>query len=262
MKLHFVSSFSKKLWDEYAEGCIRSQVRNLPDGCTITYYIDGEFPKDLPNDPRVTYKMLEQVFDWVQFEKNYKFHPKPEGLAPNEEFRFKFLPFAKKVFSLWDAFDDWCLFERQPNKTGNQAYLCWIDADVYVRVKLSNEWFLNLTDGLKANVVCLLRGKEWGHGDTGFLMLKDTSVVFNFLQTLKMIYESGFLFDMKEWHDAFVFSALLKLQDTSLFVKNLNTKPNTLHPFEHSPLHPFLTHYKGPQKRAVAEGKLDEGMKT
>ena len=259
MKLHFVSSFSKKLWDEYAEGCIRSQVRNLPDDCTIVYYIDGEFPKDLPVDPRVTYKMLDQVFDWREFEYRHRLVQPPEGLAPGDAFRFKFMPFAKKVFSLWDCFSKWYYKDRQYQK--RKDYLCWIDADVYVQQKLSKEFFFNLTDNCEAHVICLLRGKEWGHGDTGFIMLQDDPQVESFMRDFAKAYSTGFIFDMKEWHDAFVFSSLLKLQSPFLVGKNLNTKPNTLHPFEHSPLHPYLIHYKGPQKKAVKEGKLDETMK-
>ena len=254
MKLHFVSSFSKKLWDEYAEGCIRSQVRNLPEDCSIIYYIDGEFPKDLPADPSVTYKMLDQVWAWRNFEKNFRFVQPPEGLSPGDAFRFKFMPFAKKVFSLFDAYDEM-----------DFDYLIWIDADVYVQQKMPRVWFENLpkvSDGnYLGDVVCLLRGKEWGHGDTGFFMLKASDEVLSFVRELARVYSSGFIFDMKEWHDAFIFSALLKLGNNSVTIKNLNTKPNTLHPFEHSPLHPYLTHYKGPQKKAVKEGKLDEAMK-
>lgn len=262
MKIKIVTSFNEKLWDRYAQKCVSSWVDNLwlDEGSEIEAWLNGPFPRNLPTKTTwgtpFKYKSLDtQSEGWTYFYEHWSRVEVPQDLPPHERFRFNFLPFSCKVFALAEA--AWEAKESQRFDA-----LCWLDADVMITKKLESQFLKDQLFGNTASLVWLDRGPKWGYGETGFILssTKDNSLDI-FLDQANM-WGSGQLFYMREWHDAFTFSSLVKMRqflDTTYLVIDLNKDRNSeqnsgLYPFETSVLKDYLVHYKGPLKEKLSNG--------
>ena len=134
----------------------------------------------------------------------------------------------------------------------------WLDADVKL-IQDVNSSYLNQVLG-NADFAWLNRGKPWGHGETGFMLMKISDLALDLFLHQANIYGSGQLFYFAEWHDAFILSSCVRYKqftdNDQFIVKNLNTDMNSehkngLYPFETSILNSHMEHYKGNLKNDV-----------
>lgn len=240
-----VTSFNKFLWNNYAKTCFESWLKNFPSWVRFKVWLDGEWPLGLPNDPRVEYLQLDTQEFFMEFAFKYQHVSRPdmEKIPRNHWFRWNFMPFWCKVFAMTQELND------VPN---DGDYLLWLDADVFVNEPVDvREWMfwtsVNETNE-KFDILWLARGAPWNYGETGWVLFKLTETVREFAGDLRATYMSGALFDYSEWHDAFVISSLFKKYSSIIPIGSINGDPSALYPFESSPLHPNLIHYKGPRK--------------
>jgi hypothetical protein len=260
MKVKIVTSFNEELWTKYAKNSLDSWVDfiNLDEGSIIECWILGAFPRGLPTKTKsgipFVYKMVEtQSQAWANFYTQYKDHPKPK-MPPNAEYKFNFVPFSIKAFALAEA--AFSIREKEPREFD---YMCWIDADVVLRNFVTSTYLKEVIGN--NHLAWLDRGAGWGHGETGFILANTSGDTLDIFLQQANLYGAGQLFYFAEWHDAFVFTSLVRLKSymegpETFSVKNLNTDMeskhnNGLRPFETSILNTHMTHYKGQTKDQI-----------
>lgn len=255
MRVKVVTSLNKELWERYASKCIASwESISLPEGSTYEIWILGEFPKGLPttiNGTPVTYKMIATQSDaWKHFFYQFSQHPRPQ-VPSGQEYKFNFMPFSIKAYALAEA--SWDI--RQNNRFD---YIMWLDADVMTKEKVTFEDLRSLLGN--KHLAWLDRGVPWNHGETGFILASTQGDTLDIFLQQANIYSSGQLFYFAEWHDAFIFTSLVRIETfmkgEEFQVENLNkdmqsSHKNGLYPFETSPLGKWFLHYKGNLKDNV-----------
>lgn len=266
MRYKVVTSFSKPLWTKYAKECIQSWLDKmvLPEGSSFEFWVQGIFPLGLPMKSAqglpVRYKSLDaQSQEWLLFAQTFNSMPRPD-VEPGQEFRFNFMPFSCKVFTLAEA--AWTMQDHDA--------MIWIDADTFLKEPINGEWLDGNVFPNGSNLAFLDRGPRWGYGETGFIGARKATelgqgetdqVLDTFFEQAK-IWGSGQLFFFREWHDAFVYTSVARrayFQDPErVRVNNLNQDMNSqvqdgLFPFETSVLGTKFVHLKGNRKDKIKE---------
>jgi len=121
--------------------------------------------------------------------------------------------------------------------------LAWFDADVETTRAVPKHWINVLLNG--GDLACLFRPQM--HPEIGFWAVRVNPTVRKCIQAFARFYESGEVFNIREWHSAYVFNAAVKCYP-ELKVVNLNRSNNRGHPWTLSPLAQYTIHKKGKLK--------------
>lgn len=123
--------------------------------------------------------------------------------------------------------------------------LVWFDADVETIKPVPLGWVGELLgDG---DVACLQRGRV--HTEIGFYAVRVSNRTRAFLRKFAEFYTSDAVFDLKQWHSAFVFDRALEAIE-GIKVTNVNVAGGKGHCWETSPLAELAIHRKGKRKDA------------
>lgn len=279
MSIKLVTSLNKPIYDSYAKNTLASWVEflQLPEGSEIELWFWGEIPQGLPMKTKSGTPFVYKMFDvncqgWQHFIDTYRNHPKPKT-PPGQEYVYNFVPFSCKVYALaetaWELKQALEYRKEHPGTADSNVnvfkfprfdHLVWLDVDVELVKPVTGEFLREVLGNHK--FAWLDRNPPWGHGETGFMMAyADQDTLDLFLQVANT-YGSGQLFYFAQWHDAFVYSAYIKLKEFTepeFKVKNLNLDVKNaveqgLHPFKTSVLNDYMKHYKGQLKNKVQQG--------
>lgn len=240
MKYHFVTSFNSSMYSSFGRSLMESWVKHLPKDCKVTCWIEGPYPRDLPQDRRFIFRMIDTQELFKSFVSNYGNVSVPK-VAPGNEFRFRYMSFWFKVFGLTQTF-----LEEQYVR--NETVI-WLDADVRLQKDLTEETLAAIQG--ESDITWLDRDVPWYAIESGFMMFKRSPVATMFMIELQNIYLTGYLFDLQEWHDGFVLKALSKMYRQRLLIRNLNEQPTNRDAFKTSILNGYMEHYKGNLKTNV-----------
>ncbi len=120
----------------------------------------------------------------------------------------------------------------------------WIDADTVTyndipKAKLE-EWLPKDKD------IAVLGREAVNYIEAGFVMMRMTDLNKALFADLFGVWNSGEIYNYREWHDAFVFTRIMNLhQAHGLQVENLSPHCADLNAFEASPLVRYMYHNKG-----------------
>lgn len=117
--------------------------------------------------------------------------------------------------------------------------LCWLDADVETIAKVPLHWINALLAG--ADMACLQRERQ--HSEIGFWAARVGSYTIPAIKRFSELYESGEVFDLPEWHSAFVFDHALSLS-RDIAIRNISAGGRG-HVWPNSPLARYTVHKKG-----------------
>jgi hypothetical protein len=227
-----VTSFRGDHWNLYAKDCIESFIKHWPkDTKLYAYYNDWperglqSYDKD-----RVEFIDLMSVStELCGFFKNFK-DPKD---APN--WRTDVKRWAYKVYTEYEFF-----VKNSPKCDVG----IWIDADTVTykdipKAKLE-EWVPKDKD------ITVLGREAVNYIEAGFVAMQMTDLNKALFADLFGVWDSGEIYNYKEWHDAFVFTRIMNLhQAHGLQVNNLSPHCADLNAFEASPLVRYMYHNKG-----------------
>lgn len=249
-----VTTLNRKIWDDYGETTLNTWFKNLSKDVKLIVYLEeiteDDIEKEFPEHVEVRY--LADIESLQDFIITFGAHPRPQT-EPGMAFRFNFLPFAKKVFSIIDAFK----YDVSLNET---QYLIWIDADVLMKESVGVPDFDKWTQDF--DFATLNRGGNWWSYESGFLAFKETNKVLCFLEDMSKMYTYGTIFHMHEWHDGFLWK-VVKARHPDVSMYNLNyARPNEEEVFGTSPLGLKMTHLKGPDKLLARKVKYRDHLKT
>lgn len=122
--------------------------------------------------------------------------------------------------------------------------LIWLDADVVSLAPVAPEWINEL---LGEAEVCYL-GRDRSHSEIGFWAVRLNPRTRYFLWGIANCYRTDAVFDLKEWHSAFVWDSIRR--DLNLAERDL-TLGQRGHVFARSPLSARLDHLKGDHRKRL-----------
>jgi hypothetical protein len=132
-------------------------------------------------------------------------------------------------------------FEHRPSD-----FLCWLDGDVVTHAKISHESVV--TGLLPPSKSIAYLGRDPKHPDIAFQLYRlGDQRALEFLRNFKLEYSTGHVFDLKEWHSAFVWKHTLSRPYFLQVAHNL-TPGGSGHVWHQSPLAQWGDHLKGDRK--------------
>ena len=130
-------------------------------------------------------------------------------------------------------------------------YVIWLDADVVQTQEITPDQLQTLMPSAD-HVATFLSRQPWMYAETGWIAYNlahpDTRP---FINALEEIYLSRRIFDLEQWHDAFVWDHVR--QATTTPMRNILPRPRTGDPFGQSDLGSHFAHHKGPRKANIKD---------
>ena len=214
-----VTSFRGDHWNIYAKDCIESFIKHWPKDTKLYAYYNDWPERGLQSydTDRVEFIDLMSVStELCEFFKKFK-SPKD---TPN--WRTDVKRWAYKVYTEYDFF-----VKNSPKCDVG----IWIDADTVTyndipKAKLE-EWMPTDKD------ISVLGREAVNYIEAGFVAMRMTDLNKALFSDLFGVWNSGEIYNYKEWHDAFVFTRIMNLhQAHGLQVHNLSPHCADLNAFE------------------------------
>jgi len=251
----FVTTFNEDGYNKYGEKMIDAFLTFWPDTQRIVVYVeDFDLPWKFARDPRITVRDLNQVQSLTAFKTRHEDNPKAHGHWPVEtyltqkNFKFDAVRFSHKVFALYDAFH---------NLLEDAKALVWLDADTITHRKVPEDFIEKVaprnyfdSGGKHPYGIAAYLGRIKQHSECGFVVYNCTHpMMSDFWQTFANYYITDEIFNLKEWHDSFVFDHVRKIfEERGMKNRNLTPRHFTGHPFINCALGEYMDHMKGARK--------------
>lgn len=235
-----VTTYSQEGWNKYGYRSAISMDMYLPKDIDVLLYFEGNsFSKGLSD------RMKFLSFDEYCGEKQKRFELKEqlfrdikkERTNHEAEFKYQASRFAHKYYACEDAV-----------KRVSTKYLVWIDADVIALRQIPENFFKSLVSD---NSYWSRIGRGDQYPECGFMIWNRNHKIHKFFwEIMNKMYDEGQLFDLKEWHDSYVWWEAEKFLKKT---KNINIAfdlgdGNDGHAFVRGALGKYFDHLKGPRK--------------
>jgi len=244
-KFSVVTTFNKTAYNLYAKKMVKAFDDFWDLNIFLNVYLeDLEMPTDDFKKRINFFSFNNEVDGWYKFKEKFflKEANKPDS-GVNSFYKYSAIKFAHKVYAI----------KKQLEKNSSD-YLIWLDSDV-VTIKDIKINFLNSLINDQNYLSYLGRDHINFHSECGFLIFNVKHNLHNqFWVNMSEMYDQGFLFNEKEWHDSYVFDVVrLKLEKNGLKnfnISNLGLKKTNdpLNVFDNSILGEFMVHFKGNKK--------------
>ena len=221
-QINIVTCFSETILKDTAVHLLNSTKENLDTSINFTAY-HHDCKIEAYSLPDYTYKNLHDIKDHEDFLKRYAEHDgTEEGKIPYNE-KLDALKWSHKVFALTEmAFD-------LAEKSKNPGWLIWIDADSYLKKRLTKQDMLAMLND-KADMVY--------NPDEPFFMAfnLDKQPTVDILADLRGAYILGEMTKYREWHDYYILSRLLTIyQAHGMKVEQMNAMNDFFYHFAGRP---------------------------
>jgi len=257
MKYAVITTFHQPGLTQYAQTMIDTFEKYWPD--TVDLYCYAEDCKPIATKSNVHILDLHQQSpDLVQFKKKYQDVPWANGMEMKEtglpfkdnNFKWDAVRFSNKVFTVIDAI-----------KNIDADWIIWLDADSKTHSSVSLEFLQRVCPS--SYFVSYLGRRPKYHSECGWVAYnnrhKDTQ---QFATEWRNLYMSGELFNLKEYHDSYVFDVLRKqYQEKGTQFYNLSPDlpgKGPGHPFIASELGTVMDHMKGARRKELGNSLPDD----
>lgn len=221
MKFTLITTFPPK--NIYADKMMKSAEEYLDKDIEKIAYIEQPVKIQYPS---WQYLSLDypNLIDFKNRHKNKKF----------KDYRWDSVRFAHKSY---------CIFMSNIDTD----YLIWLDADTLFFNHMPKSFLESL---VKEDRYLTYLGRSTIHSECGFVIYNQNHPQHkNFMQDWRNLYDNDELFDLKEYHDSFLFDHLRLKYETQYKIKNNNISKTTAgHVFINSDLGQYIDHMKGPRK--------------
>lgn len=245
--LTVVTGWSPSGWNEYGRRFAESFDRFWP--CEIRLLVYGEEPRELPNRSgrrEIEFRPLTAIPGCIEFLDrndnelarglrqlaNYPW--KPSAIAAGYNWRFDAWKFCRQGF----------IPEHAARSCGESDFLIWLDGDVVTHSPVDLRAIEALLPAGKA-IAYLGRGAK--HPEIGFQMYR-VGDALPMLEEFARLYREDAVFNLPEWHSAYVWREALRQSGLSQFAHDL-TPGGTGHVWHQSPLRLWGDHLKGDRKK-------------
>ena len=194
-KINLFTSFNEDILKDSGHLMLNSLSENLDSSINITAY-HHDCSLTSYSIPKYTYVDMNNLESRKKFFEDFKKHDGTEDKKIAYNPSLDVLKWSNKIFAL----------QEQLNKV-NEGWLIWLDADTYLRKRLTKEDILaNLND--KAHLAFL--------DDHPFFMAFNLNhqATKDLLKDLVSAFTSVEVLQYREWHDSFVLQRLINLYAT------------------------------------------------
>lgn len=206
------------------------------DMCSTEEFIDNSKRKHMQI-------VVEHCVGLVEFADRHKDNPEAHGIGEPRSgwrekdrrigysWRFDAVKFATQLF----------IPEAAAKHLPDGEILVWFDADVLTHRDVPE----GFVEGLIGDADICYLGRQPKHSEIGFWAVRLNPLTRAFLSKMPSLYRSDLVFELREWHSAFVFDAARAM----IPMKERNLTPGgSGHVWMKSPLARYLDHLKGDRK--------------
>lgn len=242
MRLAVVTSFHAAGYRSYGKRFLQSFDKHWPADIPLLVYCENVAPEE--RSDRIEYRdLLACSQDLVAFKTRHEdfalAHGKLHG--GGYEYRMDAVRFAHKTFSIFHALDTLADYD----------HLLWLDADTFTFRDIPPSFFAAVLPGKE--YITYLGREQAAYSECGF-------VIYNlrhpqheaFMGLFRDIYRLDLVFDIREWHDSFIFDFVRKRFERAGLITNLNLSarlPAAQHPFINTILGDYMDHLKGHKRK-------------
>lgn len=220
-----VSTFNASGLEQYGRRMMRTFDDHWPEAVRFRVYSEG-WSEDIDRGEVIC---LERASPWLaDFKERHRFRQ-------TRDYRMDAVRFAHKAAAI-------CHAARAP-----VDWLVWLDGDVVTHTKLPAEV---LRDWLPWTQWIAWLDRDRMYPETGVVILNCRHPRhLDAIDAFEAMYAEDRLFDLPEWHDAFVLKTIVdKCKMPAMSLSGVGRK--TSHPLVNGPLSAFLDHAKGQRKKA------------
>ena len=237
-----ITGWSPSGWHVYGKRFVETFDKFWPREYALHVFVE-EFA-DIEINRTFTQTLLKEIPGCMEFIEEYRFNAEANGKMPKPNWKD-----SAKASGYNFRFDAWkfCrqayipLHAAQHMKSG---LMCWLDGDVVSHARVPSSFLEGMLP--KGRHVAYL-GREPKHSEIGFQLYRVPEAM-GMLQEFRDIYDSRQVFDLKEWHSAYVFDEARRRSE----VPSHNLTPGgTGNVWQQSPLAAFSDHLKGKRKGVV-----------
>lgn len=226
MKIKIVSTFSDAGYEEYGRNFIESCRQYLSKDITLTLYVDNV--KIVPDSNM-------EILSYDSYIPEMKFFKERHKDKPVHSFIYDGVKFAYKSYAMCHA-----------SKQNDCDILIWLDADTVLQSYIDSKYLLQF---LKPNKFAGYIGRK-GAPETGFIIFDLSNPNANiFFDTFKRYYDTDEVYQLSEYHDAFVFKHLIDKFESEKLLEGINLieGQKVKHPLNFL-FDSNIIHYKGEHK--------------
>ena len=261
LKYTLITTFHEEGMQQYGQRMIDTFEKYWPEQIDLVVYTENCSPKTTKPNVKVVDLLAEskECRDFVERHKNnLRAHGKDvETQDPRKQFKWDAVRFCYKVFAT----------QLAVKTIVDTDWLVWCDADTLTHTPVPVD-FMRSISPFNAMITYLGRGDKY-HPECGWVgyNLRHPNTRL-FINEFVSQYTEDKLFDLKEYHDSYVWSTIWKRyrENPKNEFYNLNPAPDSKgfagHPFVNSALGQYLDHVKGKRKDLGHSNKRDQGVHT
>ncbi len=264
MKIAFVSSMNKSLYDFYGKRFLEEFAKYASKEILLLVVFEGEYPEEILTlgqniivIPLLNEKhsLFIKRFGKLEEAKGLRIKKIIENgqkkLNLSYDFRYNAVRFSFKPFSIQQSLD------YIPKDV---THLIWTDADLRCKKNFSSQDLIEFIPN--ENQIMSYLGRKDSYSECGFLgfNLKEKKTI-NYIDRMIEIYVSGEIFSLSQWHDSFIWDHVrVEFQNNQgcVFKDISGEGANKEHVYINTGLNKFFDHLKGPERKQLGSSKPDD----
>lgn len=258
MEYTIITTFHQSGMTQYGQTMIDSFDQHWPKSVSLHVYAEQCTPV-MPS-PRVkVLDLLSASPDLVAFKQRHANNPMANGLVAKDTgvpfkdnaFKWDAVRFSHKVFAILHA----CA-------TANTQWVIWLDADTKTFASVPESFLPSICNN--QSMACYLGRREKYHSECGWVAYNlHHPHCKDFMTRLRELYVSDQLFDLREYHDSYVFDEIRRQFTQQRGTQFHNLSPalpgkGPGHPFIASALGQYMDHMKGSKRKALGHSLPDD----
>lgn len=255
MTYTIVTTFHQPGLERYGQRMIDSFVEHWPGDVRLRVYAEDCTPQ-VDSDRVEVLDLHECCPSLVEFKERHRDNPIANGTIAKDtgvpfkdnQFKWDAVRFSNKVFAVIHA-----------SVTVDTDWMIWLDADTLTFRDVPEDFLDSVCE--KDVLACYLGRREKYHSECGWVAynLRHPELK-QFMQDWLALYRDDTIFDLREYHDSFVFDVLRKrYTDQGVLFHNMTpVQPNEKgpgHPFIASPLGGYMDHLKGDTRKDLGKSQ-------
>ncbi len=257
MEYTIITTFHPAGLAQYGQTMIDSFDQYWPKSVRLLVYAENCVPR-VPSDRVQVTDLLSACPDLVAFKNRHKNNAMANGLVAKDTG----VPFKDNAFK-WDAvrFSHKVFAVIHACATVATDWVIWLDADTKTFAPVPESFLATVCD--PRSLACYLGRREKYHSECGWVAYnRGHSDLTSFMTQWRDLYVNDRLFDLREYHDSFLFDELRRrFQQQGVYFHNLSPElpgKGPGHPFIASALGQYMDHMKGSKRKALGHSLPDD----
>ena len=258
MHYTIITTFNQSGLDRYGQRMIDAFDRHWPADVDLVVYTENCQPA-VTSDRVQIVDLMAASPDLVNFKQLHSNNPIANGQVAKDTgvpfkdnaFKWDAVRFSHKVFSVIHA----C-------QNINSDWIIWLDADTVTFRDVPEDFLAKICDSTA--MACYLGRREKYHSECGWVAYnRGHQDLQDFVHRWRDLYMTGDLFNLREYHDSFVFDVIRKdfQSQRGTYFHNLSPElpgKGPGHPFIASQLGLYMDHMKGDKRKTLGHSLADD----